>query len=155
MIKTMHELLEEASAQPSEAERVKYLQTKTNPVLQRYIELALHPDIKFALRPGPFAYKPSNFPDTHGKLYMEVRRMYLFLEGGHPTLSPEKRESLFVEILESCEPKDAELLLAIKDKKLPYKGITYSVVQKAFPGLLPDKVKTGTIKKTKENADAQ
>jgi hypothetical protein len=41
-------------------------------------------------------------------------------------------------MLESVHPKDALILLAMKEKKLPYKGITKALIQKAFPGLVDD-----------------
>jgi hypothetical protein len=41
-------------------------------------------------------------------------------------------------LLEALDPDDAELLLSIKDKKMPYKGITYDLVASTFPGLLPE-----------------
>jgi hypothetical protein len=69
-------------------------------------------------------------------LYQEQRRLYLFIAGGHPDLSQLRRETLFIQVLESIPPEEAELLLAVKDKKLPYKGITKEIVQEAFPGLL-------------------
>jgi hypothetical protein len=40
-------------------------------------------------------------------------------------------------MLERLDPKDAKLLLAIKDKHIPYPGITEDVIKEAFPGLLP------------------
>ena len=42
-------------------------------------------------------------------------------------------DTLFVPALLS---KDAELLVAVKDKKIPYKGITKKFVEEMYPGLL-------------------
>jgi hypothetical protein len=42
---------------------------------------------------------------------------------------------MFIDVLQSITPQDAELLVAIKDKKLPYPGLTAETVLKAFPGL--------------------
>jgi hypothetical protein len=39
-------------------------------------------------------------------------------------------------VLESIHPKEAKVLIAVKDKKLPYKGLTKKLVEEAFPGLL-------------------
>ena len=44
-----------------------------------------------------------------------------------------RREQLFVQILESVEPADAELILQMKDREI--KGVSKSVVAKAFPEL--------------------
>ncbi len=62
--------------------------------------------------------------------------MYLFLEGGNDNLTPLRREQLFISLLESIDKEDAKLMLAAKDKKIPYKGITTKLVNTAFPGLI-------------------
>jgi len=68
-------------------------------------------------------------------MYTEARRLYLFIEGGNPNLTQLKRESMFIDLLQSISPDDAKLLVAAKDKKLPYEGLTSATVLKAFPGL--------------------
>jgi hypothetical protein len=74
-------------------------------------------------------------------LYAEVRKLYLFVKGGNDNLKPLRRETLFIQLLESLAPADADLLCAIKDKKMPYKGIDAKIIREAFPGLLPDEQK--------------
>lgn len=61
----------------------------------------------------------------------------MFVEGGNPNLKPVRREFLFIQLLESIDSEDAKLLLAVKEKKLPFKGITEKTVRQAFPDLLP------------------
>jgi hypothetical protein len=68
---------------------------------------------------------------------MEARRLYLFLEGGNPDIKKVKREQMFIGLLESIHPQDAELLCMIKDKKLP-ENITKEIINSAFPGLIED-----------------
>ena len=48
-----------------------------------------------------------------------------------------KKEAGLIRLLESVHPKDAELLVAMKDKDIKslYKGVTLTTVQKAFPAL--------------------
>ena len=69
-------------------------------------------------------------------LYSVVRKLYLFIEGGNPNLTKMKREQLFINLLESIDKDDAELLVSIKDKKMPYKLITRKFVEKVYPGLI-------------------
>jgi hypothetical protein len=38
-------------------------------------------------------------------------------------------------MLEAVDPDDAQLLLHVKNKKLPYQGITKDIVAKSFPGI--------------------
>jgi hypothetical protein len=58
------------------------------------------------------------------------------MEGGNPNLKPIKREQIFIQMLEAVSADDAQLLIAMKDKKSPYKNITKDIVNEAFPGLL-------------------
>ena len=48
-----------------------------------------------------------------------------------------KRERIFLGMLESSHPKDAEILISMINKKPP-KYITRPIVEEAFPGLLKD-----------------
>ena len=45
---------------------------------------------------------------------------------------------MFVELLERLDPNDAKLIIAVKDKKLSYKGLSYKLVKDTWPDLLPD-----------------
>jgi hypothetical protein len=138
MIKAIFEIFEEASEKKTENEKIEYLrQYKDNNVLMTILAGAYYDGVKWNLPPGEPPYKPCDPVNAESFLYGEVRRLYLFCEGG-PSLTSLRRETLFIEMLESVHPKDALILLAIKDKKLPYKGITKSLIAKTFPGLVED-----------------
>lgn len=138
MRKSISSILKTVSEGKTVNDKVALLQQlATEPVLI-ILKYAFDPSIKFILPEGAPPYKPCEFLDQEGRLYAELRRLYLFVEGGNPSLTKVKREFLFIQLLESIDKQDAELLCAVKDKKLPYKGLTASVVKKAFPGLLPD-----------------
>ena len=47
-----------------------------------------------------------------------------------------QREKIFLDILESVHPGDAELLVQMINKKLEVKGITKKLVQEAYPNLI-------------------
>lgn len=130
------EILQKASEISKKQEKVDFLRKMYNPALGIVLRGAFDPSIVWALPEGEPPYKPSDFPDTHGVLYNEVRKFYLFVKDGHPTLTQLKREQLYIQLLESVHPEDAKLLLSIKEKKLPYKGITANLIKEAFPGLL-------------------
>ena len=132
------EIIEQADKLNSEVEKIMHLQRNETEALKTVLQYALHPGIKWVLPPGAPPYKPTDFLDQEGMLYMEARRLYLFVEGGNNDLKKVKREMMFIGLLESIHNKDAELLLAAKEKKLPYPSITYNIVNSAFPGLLPD-----------------
>lgn len=132
----VYEILEKASKLKTKTDKIRYLQENHNPVVLSVLKHAYDPTIEFELPPGSPPYSPSEFLDEHGMLYTEARKFYLFVKGGHPTLTNLRRESLFITLLESVHPEDAKLLVAMKDKKLPYKGITKQLVKETFPGLI-------------------
>ena len=70
----------------------------------------------------------------HTLLQKEVRRLYHFIKGGNPALNQNKREMMFVQMLEGLHKDEAELLIAAKDKTLhrKYKGLSDNVVKEAF-----------------------
>jgi len=65
--------------------------------------------------------------------------MYVFSEGNSTAekLTPKRREELLSQILDSIEPREAEIILGIFQKDLGIKGLDYKFVKEAFPNLLP------------------
>lgn len=129
------EILRKANDAPDDASRAAVLLQYDSPTLRYMLNLALNPMIKWALPEGNPPYKPNDLVDQQHRLYTEMRKMYLFLDGGNPNLNQTRREYLFIELLETLDPEDAKLVLAAKDKKLLYPNITMDVVNTAFPGL--------------------
>lgn len=128
-------ILDFTSKLPNEEEQIKCLQVNNNSAILTILKFCFDPNIKWLLPEGDAPYKPCAYPNVDNMLYSEARRLYLFVEGGNPNLTQLKRESMFVDLLQSINPEDAKLLISIKDKKLPYKGLSSKTVLKAFPGL--------------------
>lgn len=137
MKKSLFDLLKACADFKKPDERVEALRSTaaSTPAILQILKYAFDPKIKFLLPDTDPPYKPTEFLDQEGRLYTELRRLYLFVEGGNPNLSKFKRETLFIQLLESVDPKDAKLLCSIKNKKLPFKEITSKITLKAFPEL--------------------
>jgi hypothetical protein len=133
--KSISWILDFTSKLPNEEEKIKCLQANNNNAILTILKYAYDPNIEWVLPEGNPPYTPCEYPHQENMLYQEIRRLYLFLKGGNDNLHPLKRESMFIDILQSVDPEDAKLLLAMKDKKLPYKGLNSKIVLKAFPGL--------------------
>lgn len=133
---SLSEILQNASEFDKKQDRINYLYANDSPALRAILKYAYDEKVKFLLPEGDPPYKPNELPDQEGILYSELRRLYLFIEGGNPNLKPVRREYLFVQLLETVNKDDAKLLLAVKDKKIPYKGITKKFVEELYPGLL-------------------
>lgn len=132
----IYEILENASKLTKKQDKIEYLRKNYNPVLGQILKYTFEEQFVWELPPGDPPYKPSEYPDSHGMLYTEARRLYLFLKGGNPNLTPFRREMLYINLLETVHPNDAKLLLTIKEKKLPYKGLTLNLIKEAYPGLI-------------------
>lgn len=133
----LSEILNQASQQKTNKAKAEVLQQNDTQALRDLLQYALHPEITWDLPETDPPYRPSPYLDQEGMLFKELRRLYLFVNGNGSRLKPAKVQSLFIEILESIAPRDAELLLLVKNRTLP-KGITKSVIDEAFPGLLPN-----------------
>lgn len=116
---SISEILDKTAQLPAE-QQAEFLRNNDSPILRQIIEYALSPDIKWALPEGAPPFKYADDINTHGMLYSQARKLYLFVEGGNNNLNKFKREQLFIQVLESVHPADADLIIAAKDKKIPY-----------------------------------
>jgi len=151
---TVAEIFQLVKNAKDKADKVETLKKfKDNIGVQSILRLQFDPRFKFALPEGvPSTLKENNTPPGLGEetILTAVRKLYLFIEGASPTLKQFKREGLFLGLLESLDKQEAELMLAVKDKKLDV-GINRAIVDEVFPGLLPPKEKrTKNEKSTKE-----
>ena len=116
--------------------KVSLLRQYDSETLRYILELAFHPNVGWWLPEGAPPYKPCEVLDTEGRLYQEARTLPLYLYGNRPDLKQHQRENLFIGLLESLHPKDASLLIAVKDKKV--EGLNAATINEAFPGLIPN-----------------
>lgn len=91
---------------------------------------------KFLLPDGEPPFRPDPAPQGvgHVNFKSEIRKFDLFCR---KDLTANKRESLFIQLLEAVHPNEAKIIIAIKDQKLTdlYPNITRKVVADA--GFIP------------------
>jgi hypothetical protein len=138
---TLPELFKHISELPT-AKRANALKAIANitPHLKTILQYTYHKNIVFDLPPGDPPYKVMETPEDmgHNRLPYEMRKFqYFFSRSG---LKPPKRESIFIEVLESVSPEEARLVLMIKNKKLTYKGFTRKLIEEALPEILQGEV---------------
>ena len=133
--KSISWILNFTSKLPNEEEKIKCLQANNVEPIRTILQYCFDPRIKWLLPEGDAPYQPPEIDNEASILYAEARKLYLFVQGGNNNLHPLKRERLFLDLLQSVTYDDAKLLISIKDKKLPYDGLTAETVLKAFPGL--------------------
>jgi hypothetical protein len=76
--------------------------------------------------------------DGRGKtsLRREYQNLYHYVKGGNDTLTTIRREMMFINLLQGLHPKEAEVLILTKDKKLNDKyKISFDNVKEAYPDI--------------------
>lgn len=132
------EILELVEKAKTEEEKIDLLRKNRSRVLCDILQGAFDNRIIWLLPEGPAPYKPNRGTHVENALQYEARKMPYFVANAGPQfeLSQNKREIMYIQFLESIHPKDAELMVAVKDKKLPYPSITPELVfSKAYPDM--------------------
>jgi len=145
----VYEVLEKAAEAKTKEEKVEILQKNNSLALRSILRGGMDDTIQFILPEGMPPYdvelaERSGF--TRGAIQSQCKRFKFFIKGGEgERLNTIRRETMFINMLESVHPKEAELLVMMKDKKLikktgtaHYKGVTKKLVQDAFPNLIKD-----------------
>ena len=77
--------------------------------------------------------------DGRGKtsLRREYQNLYHYVKGGNDALATTRREMMFINLLQGLHPREAEVLVLTKDKKLGDKyNITLDQVKEAYPDIV-------------------
>lgn len=141
-MKNIYEVFDEFELAESKKERMAVIERNLSKTLVQVFELAYHPNYEWLITEMPDNYKiPSDvLPGiTSAQLSNQIRKMYMFRKGDQMAekLTPEKRNELLLQILESLEPREAEVIIGIFQKDLGVKGLNYKFIKEAFPQLLP------------------
>lgn len=69
-------------------------------------------------------------------LRREYQNLYHYVKGGNDSLTSIRREMMFINLLRGLHPREAELVILVKDKKLTDKyKITRDIVGEAYPDI--------------------
>ena len=133
------ETLELVGKAKTREEKRQVLTDRDNFATRALLQLNYHPDVKWHLPPGAPPYTPGQVADsTPNSLHFEVKKLDYYVDPSPHDLPMIRRESMFVQLLERLDPSDAKLILAVKDRKLSYKGLSYKLVKDTWDDLLPD-----------------
>ena len=119
-------------------EALQALSEETKAQLHSVFQLTYNSHISWLLPPGTPPYRPLDPDlDQEGRLIAELKNFSYFIANDGKPVQPDakqmRREQLFVRILESIEPEDAELVIQMKEREI--RGVSKNDVQKAFPEL--------------------
>ena len=81
---------------------------------------------------------PEGAMDMAPERFIRVfKRMQYWVEGGSAQASQSKREEIYLNTLKSLEKSEAEFLVAIKEKTMPFKSVTKEICELAGFDLTP------------------
>lgn len=133
----VYEVLNEVEKITTRSDKIQYLQKHNTGALRDVLRGTFDDSIVWLLPEGAPPYNPAALESIPSNLHKQKMKFTYFVKGGKGDLiSAIKRERIFLDVLESIHPEDALVLLKMKDKKPPVKGLTKKLVQEAFPNLI-------------------
>ena len=134
----MNEILELVDEQKSDAKKVAILQEYECDILKSLFIWNFDDSVISLLPQGTVPYKPNENPlgTDHSSLRREQRSLYNFVKGGNDQLSTIRRETIFIQMLEGLHPKEADIVIAVKDGNLEdMYDVPFEVVEDAYPDI--------------------
>ena len=130
------EILDKVAKLKTKKQKVEFLRQHNTDALRMILKSSFDPKIVWQLPEGEVPFSPNDAPEgtEHTVLAMEARKLYNFIQGGNNAITQNKREMMFVQLLEGLHQTEAYMLVDAKDKILHkrYKGLSSAVVKEAF-----------------------
>ena len=132
----MSEVLDKVAKAKTKKQKVELLRQHNSDALRMVLKSSFDPRIEWDLPEGDVPYTPNEAPEgtEQNMLVHEARTLYHYIKGGNPQLTQNRRENMFIQLLEGLHQSEAEIVVAAKDKGLhrKYKGLSANVVKEAF-----------------------
>ena len=147
MEKSLHEIFTEVEKEKSYKAKAEKLQEHETDGLKTILRGAFDTRIEWKIPTGKPPYQESTAPDwdlADLQLVREARTLGRFatFEGRDTNqsqgLNKLRIEQLYIQLLEGLHPTEANIVIEMVKKKLPYKGLTAKIANRAFPNLIPE-----------------
>lgn len=135
--RNVHEVIELVMKEKSRAKKISLLQQYDTWALRDVLRGTYDDMVQWLVPLGDPPYEPAPEENPPSSLFKQHLKFKYFVKGlAGDQVNSVKRERMFIDMLEAVHPKDAELLLKMKDKKQLGNGITKKLVQEAYPDLI-------------------
>ena len=135
----VHEILGAISAERTKEKKIGILQQYNENFIKSLLIWNFDVSIQSVLPEGNVPIQPKENADTvppSSNIRKEWTKFYNFVKGGNDAMNRLRKETLFINILESLHPGEAEVLCLVKDKTLQTKyNITKELVSEAYPDI--------------------
>ena len=139
----VNEILEAVDSEKVKAKKLDILRTHGDDSFKMTMIWNFDESVVSVLPDGPVPYQPVEGDVQASKeqgvpqrttIRNAARQFYRFVKGGDDALNKIKRESIFINILQTLPQPEAEILVLVKDKALNTKyNITKELVAEAYP----------------------
>lgn len=116
----------------SKDEQLAWLKKNKSAGLDIVLRGAYDSNVEWLLPNSRPPWNKNNIKTLQGAFYGEARRLRIFIKGGgYDNINQTKRESLFIQLLESIDDQDAEIIVdMIVDRS--FKGLEEETVNEYF-----------------------
>jgi len=134
----LFEILEEIQAAKNKKERLAMIKHYARmSAFCDYLRCTFDDRIQFLLPQGAPPYTPSSEGAQPSSWARQNTKLAYFITGGQgESMSPVKRESMYIGMLEAIHPQDALVLTDMISKKCPHPAIKKALIEEAVPGLV-------------------
>jgi len=146
--RSLAEIVADARALSTIAEKAQFLKANNSKELRNILILMYDRRFTFDLPTTPPPYRPSVVNESHGLLYREARKLSYFvneMKDGE-NLDRVRKESLFIQMLESVDKDDALLLLRMLAKE-PYPDLPVEAIHEAFGPIIQNPIEASAEKR--------
>jgi len=148
---SLSEIVTKTCQLQSKQEKIDWLRKNDSPQLRNILAIMFNKNFKFLVpTETPPPYTPSPHVESHGMLYREIRKMKYFIAGyGGENIPRIRREALFIQMLESVDRNDAELVVKMI-MQTPPEGLDADAILEAFGPIFPKPEAAATTKKSRK-----
>ena len=135
----LFEILDSISAEKKEADKVALIKLYASKysAFTDYIRCVFDERVQFLLPDSRPPFTPADEGTSPSTWHKQNMKLTYFVKGlKADKMNVVRRESMFIGMLESVHPQDAEILIDMVAKKTPCKGLTVKRVKEAIPNLL-------------------
>jgi len=141
----VNEILDSVVQERTRAQKINVLQTYGGDFLKALFIWNYDESVVSMIPAGEVPYQPlseESAPDPkkgipgRTTIRNEWTKFYHFVKGGNDGMNKIKRESMFINLLESLHPKESEIICLVKDKNLQSKyNVAKDLVSEAYPDI--------------------
>jgi hypothetical protein len=134
----VHEIFSAVVAERTKDKKISILQQYNENFIKSLLIWNFDESITSVLPEGEVPIQQNENADKSpsSNIRKEWSKFYNFVKGGNDSMNKLRKETMFINMLESFHPGEAEVLCLVKDKKLQTKyNITKELVSEAYPDI--------------------